>query len=798
MAKLIAEQGPRAGTVFSVVKPVTFLIGRGQGAQIDLPDDLVSRRHCQIEVNGDMYLVRDLGSSNGTLVNGTRITHAALNDGDRLQVGSTVFRFAGNARCDSLAGREIGGYRIEALVGRGGMGSVYRAVQLSLGRTVALKVLAAELAKDAEFLALFLREARAAAALAHPNIVKVYEVGSFGDTHFFSMEYIGGGTVEEALARRGALPVRDALRIARDACEGLVYAESKKLVHRDIKPGNLLIDERNAVKICDLGIAGTFDMEHEEPFRGGGSPHYIAPEQALGRPVDSRADIYALGASLYTMLAGRTPFTGASSREIAKKHVTESAPPLAEQRPGIPKEVADLVAWMMAKSPADRPASPVVVRDALDAQLARLHAKKRRGAFSFWIPVSLGAAIVLVALAAGVYLAKQWHEHKREAAWTLQVQEFRGRVDALLARGDYAAAGAQCEDFLREHANATGLEWIPAKSAEAADLERARLARAREGEAEQLYTELLDRKADDTLLRELVTRYGGTGAAAKAAQELDAREAKRKELADWEARADDEFASIKRKSDAYLAERNFRLATELWSAFPERFKGSEAHHKAAYQRTRIEAQARTELAAALAAARQKALAGDERAAAEILAGLALPRSISADADAARKALQEEIVRAKEAASRAARDADLAAIAGTDAAVTALLRSANFKSSIDALRQLRDALQDAGLRAAVEARIGALESAQRYFRRLCLDQAFAPRPFELLEGVTVTVIRIRETAVDYYEKPDERRAKRMSWEQVSADRFLALLRGYAATDDEKAACDALARELTRPP
>jgi len=483
VAKLIVEQGPLAGKVFEILKPAAFLIGRGQGAQVDLPDHLVSRRHCQIEVAGECFFARDLGSANGTFVNGQRIACAALADGDRLRAGSSVLRFSGHARVDQLLAREIGGYRVEALIGRGGMGSVYRAEQRSLGRTVALKVLAPELARVPEFVALFLREARAAAALAHPHIVKIYEAGSAGATHFFSMEFVRGGTVEEKLASCGALPVAEALRIARAACDGLAYAESKKVVHRDIKPGNLLLEPDGAVKICDLGIAGRIDVKEEEPFRGGGSPHYIAPEQALGRPVDSRADIYSLGVSLYTMLSGHTPFTGASSREIAKKHVTEPPPPLAAQGAGIPPGVCELVAWMMAKDPADRPASAVIVRDRLDELLRGLSARPHRRPFPLWLPASLGAAAVLAALAVGVYLARQWYAHTRAAAFAARVAALRAGAEELLREARYPEAAALLEAFARDNAGADGLAWIPQKVEEVRRSETAHAARIRGAEA---------------------------------------------------------------------------------------------------------------------------------------------------------------------------------------------------------------------------------------------------------------------------------------------------------------------------
>jgi hypothetical protein len=794
VAKLIVEQGPLAGKVFEILKPAAFLIGRGQGAQVDLPDHLVSRRHCQIEVAGECFFARDLGSANGTFVNGQRIACAALADGDRLRAGSSVLRFSGHARVDQLLAREIGGYRVEALIGRGGMGSVYRAEQRSLGRTVALKVLAPELARVPEFVALFLREARAAAALAHPHIVKIYEAGSAGATHFFSMEFVRGGTVEEKLASCGALPVAEALRIARAACDGLAYAESKKVVHRDIKPGNLLLEPDGAVKICDLGIAGRIDVKEEEPFRGGGSPHYIAPEQALGRPVDSRADIYSLGVSLYTMLSGHTPFTGASSREIAKKHVTEPPPPLAAQGAGIPPGVCELVAWMMAKDPADRPASAVIVRDRLDELLRGLSARPHRRPFPLWLPASLGAAAVLAALAVGVYLARQWYAHTRAAAFAARVAALRAGAEELLREARYPEAAALLEAFARDNAGADGLAWIPQKVEEVRRSETAHAARIRGAEARRALEELMARDASDGDFQEFLRRYGDTGAAAGAARELKAREDRRRASAQWETQAQAEFDGLKRRSDAYLGEGNFRLAIEAWASFPARFAGSSAAGLIAGETARIEALARARLDAILAEADAAADTGHETGALRIIAAYAFPRAFDETIASARARLVQRAAAVRAAASHAARAADGAAVAEAGGAIAAFLAAADFKGAVERLKRLRDTVAADDLRTAVARRIDAVEAGQRFFRRLCLEQDPPPRPLELAPGATVAVIRIRESSFDYYDEPGERRAKRMTWRELGPVRFTALLRAAAADEDERAACDALAREL----
>ena len=373
MPRIVAEKGPDRGSTWSIREQGVLLIGRDSSAQIALRDEEISRRHCQLEFRDRQWLLRDLESTNGVLLNGETITEpTALKHNDHIEVGITRLTFLNDD--DPLLGSEIGGCRIEQRIGRGGMGTVYRARQQSLDRPIALKILSEKYTSDPQFIEMFIREARAAGRLSHPHIVQVYDVGKEGAQHYFTMELVAGGSVEKVIDEGGAISVDQAMRIARDAATGLEYAEKQGVVHRDIKPGNLMIATNGAVKIGDLGIARQTDESGVASQQDGvsGSPHYIAPEQARGEAIDQRADIYSLGATLFHCLAGRTPYRGAGAREVILKHIqAKSAPDLFEMAPEVPAEVCELVARMMSPDPSGRPANARVLGEELDQLLIR-------------------------------------------------------------------------------------------------------------------------------------------------------------------------------------------------------------------------------------------------------------------------------------------------------------------------------------------------------------------------------------------------------------------------------------------
>jgi len=241
------------------------------------------------------------------------------------------------------------------------MAEVYLAQQLSLGRKVALKVLRAELATDATYLQRFELEARAAASLVHGSIVQIYEVGCLDGVHFIAQEYVSGQNLAELLRRKGTLPVEDAVNIMRQVAVALDKANEQGIVHRDIKPDNLMLSTSGEVKVADFGLARVSEgSEKQKLTQIGitmGSPLYMSPEQAEGRPLDTRSDIYSFGATCFEMLSGRPPFEGETALSVAVQHVKSPPPRLETLRPDLPIDLCRIVHQMLAKNPAERQAN---------------------------------------------------------------------------------------------------------------------------------------------------------------------------------------------------------------------------------------------------------------------------------------------------------------------------------------------------------------------------------------------------------------------------------------------------------
>ena len=252
-----------------------------------------------------------------------------------------------------LAGR----YRLEQLVGHGGMARVYRATDLVLDRPVAVKIMAAQLTRDPVFVKRFRREAQAAAGLNHPGIVAVFDTGADGDVHYIVMEQVEGRTLGGIL-REGPIPLDRALGIAEDVCSALDVAHANGLVHRDVKPGNIMVTPSGSVKVMDFGIARAVSADtltHTAAMLG--TATYLSPEQASGAPVDSRSDVYSLGVVLYEMLARRPPFSAESPVALAFKHVREAPAPPSSLNAALGPDVDAVVLRALAKDPDLRYAS---------------------------------------------------------------------------------------------------------------------------------------------------------------------------------------------------------------------------------------------------------------------------------------------------------------------------------------------------------------------------------------------------------------------------------------------------------
>lgn len=268
----------------------------------------------------------------------------------------------------------LGGYRVLKELGKGGMGAVYLAKQNSLNRQVAIKTIRPQLASNPAFISRFTREAYAAAQLTHHNIVQVYDLAEDQGTHFFSMEYVDGKPLDKLLSERKQLEPRAAIGFVLQAARGLQFAHEHGMVHRDVKPANLLLNQHGIVKVADLGLVKTRDSADApngpvEPSSGDdhsvgittigdslGTPSYMAPEQCENAAgVDHRADIYSLGCTLYALLTGRPPFTGRSSDEVIKQHMSSQVTPPINLVQSIPPALSDLSVRMLAKQPDARP-----------------------------------------------------------------------------------------------------------------------------------------------------------------------------------------------------------------------------------------------------------------------------------------------------------------------------------------------------------------------------------------------------------------------------------------------------------
>ncbi|ELK41799.1 Stk1 family PASTA domain-containing Ser/Thr kinase [Brevibacillus agri] len=258
-----------------------------------------------------------------------------------------------------MEGQRLGGrYQLESRVGGGGMAIVYKARDLILNRPVAVKVLRSQFGTDEDFVNRFRREAQAVASLSHPNVVGVYDVGQEGDTHYMVMEYIEGCTLKEVIIQRGALPVEEAVRIAEQICDALDHAHQNQIIHRDIKPHNIMIGKNGRVKVTDFGIARAVTsatITHTNAMLG--SVHYFSPEQARGGITGEKSDIYSLGIVLYEMVTGELPFSGDSPISVALKHLQEPLPEPRQVNPNIPQSVENVILKALVKDPFLRYAS---------------------------------------------------------------------------------------------------------------------------------------------------------------------------------------------------------------------------------------------------------------------------------------------------------------------------------------------------------------------------------------------------------------------------------------------------------
>ena len=277
------------------------------------------------------------------------------------------------APADSLPFQKLGHYEIVAKIGQGGMGDVYRGYERSLDRSVAIKVLPAEFARQTDFVRRFRAEATAAAKLVHPNVIQIYFIGETDGYHFFTMQFVEGESLADLLKRQGRLSVDEALPIIEQVFAGLAAAHQHELVHRDIKPGNVLLDrQHHRALLADFGLVKSLQTSSTGKTVTGvimGTADYMPPEQARGKEIDHRADLYSMGVLMYHMLSGRLPFEADSPTALIFQHVYEQPPPLTQWAPDLPKTLVDVVEKLLRKSPDERYQSAEEV-------LAELHATR--------------------------------------------------------------------------------------------------------------------------------------------------------------------------------------------------------------------------------------------------------------------------------------------------------------------------------------------------------------------------------------------------------------------------------------
>jgi len=255
--------------------------------------------------------------------------------------------------------QRMGPYEIRREIGSGGMGVVYEGWDARLNRRVAVKTLWPALAQRPEARQRFLREARAAAAVSHPNVTQIYDIGEEAGQVYFAMEFLEAQSLQQVLEEQGRLPADRAIDITRQTALGLKAAADAGIIHRDVKPSNLVFNNEGALKITDFGLAKHILADNDLTLDGQtiGTPKYVSPEQASGGHVDTRSDIYSLGATLYEMVAGRAPFEGATPMEVMLKHVRDPLPPVQTVNPAVPRHLTGLIHRMLSKQPGARPQS---------------------------------------------------------------------------------------------------------------------------------------------------------------------------------------------------------------------------------------------------------------------------------------------------------------------------------------------------------------------------------------------------------------------------------------------------------
>ncbi len=385
--RLEVTAGPDQGKFFVVHPGTGNLLGRHQDAFYCLTDPRASRFHCSVQLRDEAVTVTDNGGSGGVLVNGQKVPEAKLKHGDTVQVGETLMRFMTHPAAEGdtvhglrraaadydaratdqlaeLTGRQLSHYEIGPVVGRGVSGMMFRATDTEDGKTVALKVMQPAFSEDDEDRQRFVRAMKTMLPLKHPNLVNVYSAGRSGPYCWAAMEFVEGESLTEVIKRMGIagrLDWRIAFRVGLNVARGLAYAHGRGVIHRNVTPANIMV--RSSDKQALLGdlmlakaLEGSLAKQVTKPGEVAGDVNYMSPERTKGMSdeVDARSDLFSLGATMYALMAGKSPFAGATLVEtITKVRTVEPIDPSNFQM-GIPSAFEGLVMKMLAKSPSAR------------------------------------------------------------------------------------------------------------------------------------------------------------------------------------------------------------------------------------------------------------------------------------------------------------------------------------------------------------------------------------------------------------------------------------------------------------
>jgi len=375
MWRIIVEKGSQKGLKVNINGDGSFTIGRQNTNKLALEDMQISRKHCRLTSKDGRLFIEDLNSSHGTVVNYEKVSKKELCSNDLIFLGDTELWVVGGEP-DLFLGKNIYGYMFHFLLGRGGQGVVYLAEQVNLQRTVAVKVLNKDLCDDQKYRDSFISEAKLAAALNHENLIGIYDIYDQDGIVFFSMEHMSGGSIADVISSSGKIAIADCITYLLQAARGLDHIHSKGYIHKDIKPGNLMIAGDGVLKIGDFGITSSDNKKNKGVVLG--SPHYMSPEHILNKTMDTRSDLYSLGCSAYRMMTGKLPFTGKSIKEIVTAHLREKAPSFKGIDKNLNTKTAVVLDKLLNKSPEHRYSTAKEFIDSLEDSLSTSSTKKKK------------------------------------------------------------------------------------------------------------------------------------------------------------------------------------------------------------------------------------------------------------------------------------------------------------------------------------------------------------------------------------------------------------------------------------